>query len=108
MPIRETLGRILIDYPNSRLNPLEGDPLAQFIRRGAPPNVSAALGVDGSGLSIQGSPGQGNWAVVPWIGIFDPAVTSSATAGYYVVYLFNALNPVVHLSLNQGTTAVRE
>ena len=40
--------------------------------------------------------------------MFDPAITTSATRGYYVVYLFHANEPVVHLSLNQGTTAVRE
>jgi 5-methylcytosine-specific restriction protein A len=34
--------------------------------------------------------------------------TLSATRGYYVVYLFHATEAVVHLSLNQGTTAVRE
>jgi len=32
----------------------------------------------------------------------------SATHGYYVVYLFHARQPIVHLSLNQGTTSVRE
>lgn len=37
-----------------------------------------------------------------------PAITTSATRGYYAVYLFHAHEPVVHLSLNQGTTAVRE
>jgi 5-methylcytosine-specific restriction protein A len=51
---------------------------------------------------------QGNWATVPWISVFDPAITTSATRGYYVVYLFHAHEPVVYLSLNQGTTAVRE
>jgi 5-methylcytosine-specific restriction protein A len=59
-------------------------------------------------LQVEGSPGQGNWAAVPWISVFDPAITTSASRGYYVVYLFHAHEPVVHLSLNQGTTAVRE
>jgi 5-methylcytosine-specific restriction protein A len=45
---------------------------------------------------------------VPWISIFDPAITTSATRGYYVVYLFHVADQKVHLSLNQGTTAVRE
>jgi len=62
----------------------------------------------GAGLVVEGSPGQGNWAAVPWISVFDPAITTSATRGYYVVYLFHASEPVVHLSLNQGTTVVRE
>jgi 5-methylcytosine-specific restriction enzyme A len=44
---------------------------------------------------------------VPWISIFDPAITTSARYGYYIVYLFHAVDPVVHLSLNQGTRVVR-
>jgi len=59
-------------------------------------------------LIVQGSPGQGQWAAVPWISIFDPAITTSATRGYYVVYLFRPEQRIVYLSLNQGTTAVRE
>jgi hypothetical protein len=67
-----------------------------------------ALGELGAGLLAEGSAGAGNWAAVPWISVFDPAITTSATQGYYVVYLFHVSNPVVHLSLNQGTTKVRE
>jgi len=50
----------------------------------------------------------GHWAAVPWLAVFDPAITTNATRGYYVVYLFHTEQPLVHLSLNQGTTAVRE
>lgn len=45
---------------------------------------------------------------MPWIAVFDPAITTSATRGYYVVYLFHAEQPLVHLSLNQGTVAVSD
>ena len=62
----------------------------------------------GAGLLVEGSSGQGNWAAVPWISVFDPVITTSATSGYYVVYLFHATKPIVHLSLNQGATKVRE
>jgi len=70
--------------------------------------VEAALGDLGAGLLVEGSAGAGNWAAVPWISVFDPAITTSATQGYYVVYLFNLSDPVVHLSVNQGTISVRE
>jgi 5-methylcytosine-specific restriction protein A len=108
MPLRETLQTILTDYTKAKSEPLEGHALAQFIRGGAEDAVQQALGELGAGLLVEGSPGQGNWAAVPWISVFDPAITTSATRGYYVVYLFHAHEPVVHLSLNQGTTAVRE
>ena len=108
MPLHATLTRILTEYPAAKYEPLEGHALAQFIRGDAEDAVQQALGELGAGLVVEGSPGQGNWAAVPWISVFDPAITTSATRGYYVVYLFHAHEPVVHLSLNQGTTAVRE
>lgn len=108
MALRETLQRILTEYPEATDAPLEGNPLAQFIRGEAETSVTDGLGALSQGLIVQGSPGQGNWAAVPWISIFDPAITTSATRGYYVVYLFHATEPIVYLSLNQGTTAVRE
>ena len=79
-----------------------------MIRHDAAKSVEAALGELGAGLLVEGSAGAGNWAAVPWISIFDPAITTSASHGYYVAYLFHVDKPVVHLSLNQGTTAVRE
>lgn len=108
MPLRETLQTILTDYPSAKSEPLEGHVLARFIRQDAKTTVQEALGELGAGLVVEGSPGQGNWATVPWISIFDPAITTSATAGYYAVYLFHANESTVHLSLNQGTTKVRE
>jgi 5-methylcytosine-specific restriction enzyme A len=108
MALRETLQQILAEYAQAKSEPLEGHPLARFIRSGGENSVADALGELGGGLIVQGSPGQGNWAAVPWISVFDPAITTSATRRYYVVYLFHATQPLVHLSLNQGTTAVRD
>lgn len=108
VPLRETLQRVLTEYPTAKDLPLENHPLARFLRGDAEKAVEEALGEQAADLIIQGSPGQGNWAAVPWISVFDPAVTTTATRGYYVVYLFHASQPVVHLSLNQGTTAARD
>src|SRR5262245_4485293 len=108
MPLRETLEKILTEYRTAKQLPLEGHALAGFIRHDAEQAVEEGLGELGGGLIVEGSPGQGNWAAVPWISVLDPAITTTATRGYYVVYLFHANDPVVHLSLNQGTTAVRE
>jgi len=108
MPLNETLRTIITDYPKARNEPFAGHPLGAFIRGDAANTVEQALGELGAGLLVEGSAGAGNWAAVPWISVFDPAITTSATQGYYVVYLFHVSDPVVHLSLNQGTTAVRE
>src|SRR5438552_1909222 len=108
MPLLDTLQRIITEYPESKDEPVTGHPLAAFIRHAAAEAVEGALGEKGAGLKVEGSAGAGNWAAVPWISVFDPAITTSATHGYYVVYLFHVNQPLVHLSLNQGTTAVRE
>ena len=108
MALEDTLRTIVTNYPKAKTEPLTGHPLGAFIRNGAADAVRDALGELGAGLLVEGSAGAGNWAAVPWISIFDPAITTSATRGYYVVYLFHVNKPIVQLSLNQGTTAVRE
>jgi 5-methylcytosine-specific restriction protein A len=108
MPLRESIQRIVSEYPEAMKAPLEGHALARFLRSSVEDDVIAALGDQAAGLIVQGSPGQGNWAAVPWIAIFDPAITNSATRGFYAVYLFHADKPAVTLSLNQGTTATRQ
>jgi 5-methylcytosine-specific restriction protein A len=101
------LQRILTEYPTAKDLPYKGHALARIIRVDAKRVLEAALGEMGVGLFFKGSPGQSDWVTVPWIAIFDPAITRRTTRGYYVVYLFHASEPIVHLSLNQGTTAVR-
>jgi len=86
MPLNETLRTIITDYPKARNEPFAGHPLGAFIRGDAANTVEQALGELGAGLLVEGSAGAGNWAAVPWISVFDPAITTSATHGYYVVY----------------------
>lgn len=106
MSLGHALRRIVRDYPLARLDPLPGHPLAEMIRRGAADEVRAALPQEARGFLVKGSPGRGrHWAAVPWIAVFDPAVTTSATRGIYLVYLFPAHREAVHLSLAQGTVA---
>ena len=86
MALREALESILREYPGAKTQPLAGYPLATFIRDEAPKWVKEGLGELAAGLVIEGSPGAGNWAAVPWVSVFDPSVTTSATRGYYVVF----------------------
>ncbi|KAA0125735.1 DUF3578 domain-containing protein [Methylobacterium sp. P1-11] len=106
MSLGYALRKIVEDYPLARLDPPAGHPLATVIRKGAPDELRAALApIDGPFL-VKGSPGRGRkWAAVPWIAVFDPGITTSATRGYYLVYLFPAHREAVHLSLAQGTVA---
>lgn len=43
MPLRETLQTILADYPKAKSGPLEGHPLARFIRGNAEDAVQDAV-----------------------------------------------------------------
>lgn len=110
MSLGYALRRIVTEYPLARLDPPAGHPLAAVIRKGAPDELRAALAPMDGALLVKGSPGRGtHWAAVPWIAVFDPAVTTSATRGYYLVYLFPTHREAVHLSLAQGTVAaIRE
>lgn len=106
MSFGHALRRIVEEYPLARLDPPAGHPLAHVIRKGAADELRAALAPLGGTFLVKGSPGRGTrWASVPWLAAFDPAVTTSATRGYYLVYLFPAHREAVHLSLAQGTVA---
>ena len=94
------------EYPLARLDPPVGHPLAAVIRKGAPDELRRALAEIGGTFLVKGSPGRGTrWAAVPWLAVFDPSVTTSATRGYYLVYLFPTDREEVVLSLAQGTVA---
>jgi 5-methylcytosine-specific restriction protein A len=103
-----TLQNVARNYPSAIREPFGGHSLARFIRDDTVGRLGEAVGPDAAGLKLEGSPGRGKWADVPWLAVFDPVVTTSATKGYYVVYLFAADMASVALSLNQGTTAVRQ
>lgn len=53
---------------------------------------------------VKGSCGSSLKADVPWIGIFDKRITTSAQKGIYIVYLFRADMKGFYLCLAQGVT----
>src|SRR5699024_12047198 len=57
---------------------------------------------------VKGSVGQGQWAHIPWVAIFNKNITTSATRGYDIVLLFQADMTGFYLTLNQGWTYYRE
>jgi len=71
MPLHSILTTILAEYPKAKIEPFCGNPLANFLRYQAADEVQNALG----DLTVEGSAGAGNWAVAPWISVFDPAIT---------------------------------
>lgn len=107
MSLRTGLEHILSSYLHARSEQFAGHAVAVFVRKGLRDAVVDAIG-DVGRLIVKGSAGQGTWARGPWVGIFDPLVTSSAQSGYYPVYLFREDMRGVYLSLNQGVTEAKE
>lgn len=106
--LSEGLARVLQNYLEASRQPLSKHPLANFIRRMLADQVASLLQENAPNLQVKGSAGQGVWAKGPWIGIFDPLVTTSAQRGYYVCYLFKEDMSGVYLSLNQGMTEAKK
>lgn len=107
MSLRSCLEQVLSRYLQARTESFTGHAVAVFVRKGLRDAVVDAIG-DVGRLIVKGSAGQGTWARGPWVGIFDPLVTSSAQSGYYPVYLFREDMRGVYLSLNQGMTQAKE
>ena len=101
--MREAFLEILNNYLDAKQQDFANNPLADFIRHQAPDSIvsSGELPLD---YITDGSPGKGRWADIPWICIFDKAITTTAQTGYYIVYLFDANMEGIYLSLAIGWT----
>lgn len=67
-------------------------------------SLSRAAGLASDDFMVEGRDGTGLKTRVPWVRFGSRLRSPSATTGFYVVYLFDALGDTVALSLNQGTT----
>lgn len=102
MNLDDYLKYVLDNYLTAKKQPIKGNSVAKTIRVIALKVIPAYI--LHSEKIVKGSVGQGNWAEVPWLAIMNESVTSSATQGYYIVYLFASDGSGVYLSLNQGYT----
>jgi 5-methylcytosine-specific restriction protein A len=107
MSLNTALTLFLEEYPSAVNQQFAGNGVAEFIRREVPDVLRETIG-DSERYIIQGSPGQGNWARVPWAAIYDRFVTETVQDGYYLVYLVKEDFTGVFLSLNQGVTTIRQ
>ena len=77
-------------------------PLGNIVRKDIAHLIGAQL--QENIYKVKGSVGAGSWADVPWVGVFDKRVTTSAQRGVYIVYLLNKTTKELFLTLNQGVT----
>lgn len=102
--MKEMIERVLNNYLSVKEQDLKDNKEANFIRNDVKTIIEQQTNLDKQKYLVTGSSGQGNWAEIPWIAIFDKDITVSATSGYDIVYLFCADMSGVYLSLNQGWT----
>lgn len=105
--LRSALLSVMRKYGEESLQKFSGNPLAGFIRNGLRDVIAGYVHDEDPRLLVKGSAGQGRWVKGPWVGIFDPMITSGAQRGYYPCYLFREDMRGVYLSLNQGMTEAR-
>lgn len=106
--MKDILEKVLQNYKTESKNDFAHNPLSNYIRHDISQKIISELQLNDKQFKITASPGQGNWAAIPWIGIFDVEITDTATKGYDVVYLFRADMSGVYVSLNQGWTYFKE
>lgn len=105
MSIRALLLDITAQWPSYAANKTTDRTAPAFVlvTQTLPAQLKALLG-DTSNLKVEGSTGAGNVTAAPWTGVFDPRLTSGATNGYYIVYLFSVDMKSVTLTIAFGTT----
>lgn len=106
--LQKLLKKFMEEY-ESELNAARKDkdfkrPLGNIVRKDIAHLIEAQL--PENIYKVKGSVGAGSWADVPWVGVFDKRVTTSAQRGVYIVYLLNKTTKELFLTLNQGVTDV--
>ncbi|MGL4875799.1 MAG: MrcB family domain-containing protein [Clostridium sp.] len=102
--MKNTFQNICANYPFDKSETFAKHPAGVLVRSTLKSKIINALNLDTNKFTVTGSIGQGRWAEVPWLSIFINDITTTATKGYYIVYLFKADMSGFYLSLNQGWT----
>ena len=105
--MRKAIDRFINEYGTAKNEIFAQHPLGTFVRSEIPQILYSTGIVNAEKYLITGSVGQGNWATVPWICIFDRAITTTAQKGVYIVYLLAKDTNTLYLTFNQGCTELR-
>lgn len=104
--MREIVSKILGEYTSAKQENFAGHAMGAFFRNDIPELIYDTGIVNRDAYLVVGSVGQGNWATIPWICIFDRRITTSAQRGVYIVYLLSKDGNSLYLTLNQGCTDI--
>lgn len=105
--LREVIDKFLNGYVDAKKEAFSGSPFGTFVRSEIPNAIYNTGLVDPQNYLITSSVGQGNWATIPWICIFDRSITTTATKGVYIVYLLSKTGESLYLTFNQGCTDIK-
>ena len=106
--MRELLLKIMDEYPEAKKSSFAGNSVSKLFKKDFHEKLKEIGLVNDEQYIVKGSVGQGNWAMVPWICIFDKEITSSAKSGTYIGFLFSADCKSVYLTLIQGMTDIKD
>lgn len=106
--LTESILYFLKKYKPAKGEIFTGHPVGNYIRNTIPSKFYESGIIDRSKYIITGSVGQGKWANVPWLCIFNRAITTTATKGIYIVYLLSSDGNSLYLTFNQGCTDIKE
>lgn len=104
MNFRDQLDKLMNEYAISReQEDFAKHSIGTLVRSDIVETLSAKS-IDPQKYKVQGSVGQGNWAKIPWICIFNISIADSAQKGVHIVYLLSLDGKRLYLTLNQGNT----
>lgn len=105
LDLQKLLQKVMDEYEVERHTSFKDNDMVKLFQPGFKCCIHKNLSqVNDNKYLVKGSAGQGQWANVPWLGVFDRDITKTAQSGFYLVYLFSTNMNKVYLSLNQGWT----
>ena len=105
--LKESFSYVLNNYINSFRKAEIADPNHDVLINQIPLLLSSLFPMRND-LVANGSCGVGQKTDYPWVAIFNRNITTSATRGLYIVYLFRKDMAGFYLSLNQGITYYKQ
>ena len=87
--MREVLEKFMNGYLKAKQETFAKNEFGAFVRKEIPNKLYESGLIDKNNYLITGSVGQGGWATIPWVCIFNKNITTNATKGVYIAYLLS-------------------
>lgn len=104
----KAFNKIMNEYPLAKKKKLNNNNFASYFRSDLKNTFMNSGIINKDKYIVATSVGQGNWATVPWICIFDKEITTTAQKGVYIVYLLSEDCRTLYLTFNQGCTDIKK